>query len=112
MLSKAVGLYFIVIYLPFWLVKEAKFWWQNRSFSSLVVLFLLGILGYSAFFLGNQFSFLPDCHSWNFVVCSFGNQYSKECLLARFGECFFAFISDSKLFFDIVLQPKCFQCDL
>jgi len=46
MLSKAVGLYFIVIYLPFWLVKEAKFWWQNRSFSSLVVLFLLGVLGY------------------------------------------------------------------
>jgi hypothetical protein len=46
MLSKAVGLCFFVIYLPFWLVKEAKFWWQNRSFLSFVVLFLLGVLGY------------------------------------------------------------------
>lgn len=46
MLAKAVGLCFLIIFLPYRLVKEPKHWWQNRSLQSLLILFALGVLGY------------------------------------------------------------------
>lgn len=50
LLLKSLGLLHLLIHLPILVFPRQQFWWQNTSFLSFILLFLIGLVGYACRF--------------------------------------------------------------